>query len=180
MNEWTKDAKWSHHNFSVCDSIWLANFMAACLGAGTGFCCLQASRQIWHLLSSSASPPTMSPVIFVPSCCSVWLPAVAQAFLPGCLHSFVFFALPRILTLLLLHCNLVFFFFHFFCFNNVSHLHCMVYDVSGEGEGQQAQTGDVGLELDLADASASSTSAPGAGPPKDGAATLAIAGRHNA
>ncbi len=53
----------------------------------------------------------------------------------------------------------------------------MEYDVSGEGEGQQAQTGDMGLELDLADASAS---APGAGPPKDGAPTLAIAGRHNA
>lgn len=56
----------------------------------------------------------------------------------------------------------------------------MGYDVSGEGEGQQAQTGDMGLELDLADASASSASAPGAGPPKDGAPALAIAGRHNA
>ena len=107
----------------------------------------------------------MSSVIFVPSCGSVWLPAVAQAFLPGCLHSFLFPAPPCILPL---------------CFNTSSQLHCVVYQLLDEGEGQQAQTGDVGLELDLADASVSSVSAPGAGPPKHGAPALAIAGRHHA
>ncbi len=121
----------------------------------------------------------MVSVIFVPSCYSVWLPAVAQGNLSGCLHSFSFPALRLILPLLLLHRILVFF-CHFFCFTTSSYLQCVVYQLLGEGEGQQAQTGDVGLELDLGDASTSSASASGAGPPKDGPPALAIAGRHNA
>lgn len=151
------DAKWSHKSVSAHG--WQFSWLLALVLA---LALLLAGQQA-DLASAFIFCITTNHVICHPG--SVWLPAVAQAFLPGCLHSFLFPAPPHILPL---------------CFTTSSQFHCVVYQLLGKGEGQQAQTGDMGLELDLADASASSASAPGAGPPKDGAPALAIAGRHSA